>query len=241
MIIMINNFKYTNNVKRLILLIGLLYFTHDSIAQGKKFVPGYFVDTKGNRMTGLIQAKPSGKGPVNGQAFIAFKEDEKANKIELSTSDLRYFVAGKDSFVVAAAPMNADWSKNEIDFLQVLADEPLKVYLLRGTGRGGGFGISPGISAGIGGGRFGSYGGAGVGISFGGQAGRAKATYFVGGSPSELSQITPDNFIDVMSDVMADEPQVVQQIQGGKYSLNKMDALLAYYRYIKNQQSQPAQ
>ncbi|GAB2687257.1 hypothetical protein GCM10027037_06860 [Mucilaginibacter koreensis] len=221
---------------RIALLFLLISSSFAVKAQSKKFIPGHFEDVKGNKMTGLIQSAPSGKGPVKGQAFIVFKEDDKANKIELAASDLRYFVAGRDSFVVAPAPMNANWSKNELDFIQVLADEPLKIYVLRGTG-GGGFGISPGISAGIGGGSFGGYGGGGVGISFGGgQGGRSKTTYYFGASPSELTQITNDNFIDLMSDIMADEPQVVQQIQAGKYSLNKTEALIANYYYVKNQQ-----
>jgi hypothetical protein len=228
-----------NYIIRPLLLGGILSLFQygTSHAQSKKFIPGHFEDIKGNQMTGLIQSMPSGKGPVKGQAFIVFQENENANKIELAASDLRYFVAGRDSFVVAPAPINANWSKNELDFIQVLADEPLKVYVLHGAGSGGGFGISPGISAGIGGGSFGGYGGGGVGLSFGGrQGGRSKTTYFFGASPSELTQITNETFIDVMSDIMADEPQVVQQIQANKYSLNKMDALIAYYYYVKNQQ-----
>lgn len=202
---------------------------------GKKFQPGHFMDVKGNFMTGLIQSTPSGKGPVKNQAFIVFKEDDKANPIELSANDLKYFVVGRDSFVVAPAPMNADWSKNELDFVKVEADEPLKIYTLRGAGRGSGFGIRPDVGFGVGGGSYGGYAGGGVGISLGsiGGGGRSKTTYYFGASPAELTQITPQNFIDVMSDVMADEPQVIEQLQSGKYNLNRIEALLAYYRQVK--------
>jgi hypothetical protein len=225
----------------LTLVIAFFICSDFAIAQsGRKFVPGYVVDTKGNRMTGLIQSAPSGRGPIKGQGFIVYKANEKADKMELSASQIRYFVAGRDSFVVAPAPMNADWSRNELDFVQVLADEPTKVYVLRGAGRGGsGVGIEPSFGLGIGGGSYGGGFGAGGGIGIslgGGSGGRMRTTYYFGESPSDLSELTPQNFIDVMIDVVADEPQLVEQVQNGKYNINKTEALLYEYYRLKSQQ-----
>jgi len=43
------------------------------------------------------------------KVFIEFKEDNKSEPFKLSASDLRSFVVGKDSFVVAHAPGNETW------------------------------------------------------------------------------------------------------------------------------------
>lgn len=232
------------------ILFLILFFTAALTARaqnGKKFVPGYVVDVKGNKMTGLIQASPSGRGPIKGQGYIVYKADDKAPKTELSAGSVQYFVTGRDSFVVASAPRNAEWSRNELDFVQVLADEPVKIYALRNAGKSSsGFGVSPeiGIGGGIGtgGGRGFSYGGGGIGLSFGGGSfgGGHRTVYFAGSSPTELTEIIPENFIDVMSDVMADEPAMVEQVQSGKYHINRIESLIYEYYRMKSQHPQAA-
>ena len=215
----------------LILTITLITFT----AQAQKWQPGYFFDTKGNKVPGMIQTGQTGKGPIKNEGFIIYKENPKANEIKLSASDIKYYVAGKDSFIIAHPPAYETWPKAELDFVQVELDEPLKLYTYRGgsSGRGGGFKVSPGFSGGIGGG---GYGGGGVGISIGGgnNGGYSKgANYYYGASVGEMTQVTPINFIDVMTDIMADEPQAVEAIQKGKFNISKMEALISYYKKLK--------
>ncbi|WP_158826291.1 hypothetical protein [Mucilaginibacter lacusdianchii] len=216
----------------IILFFMLMYVS----AKSQKWQPGYFFDTKGNKVPGLIRTNPSGKGPIANEGFIEYKDNEKAKEIKLSASDIKYFVAGRDSFVVAHAPQNESWAKHEFDFVKVELDEPLKLYVYGGGSKGGGgFKIRPDVGFGIGGGSYGGYGGGGVGISLGnGGGGSSRITYYFGATPAELSQITPQNFVDVMSDMMADEPQAVEAIQTGKYRLDKMQALIAYYRKLKS-------
>jgi len=219
-------------MKNLPLFICLVLLSPTAFAQ--KWKSGYFYDIKGNKVPGLIQSKPGGKGPIKNEGFIIYKENSKGKEIKLSASDIRYFMAGKDSFIVAHPPAYETWPKGDLDFVKVELDEPLKLYTYGGSsGGGGGFRVSPSFSGGIG---TGGYGGAGVGINLGsgGNGGSSsRITYYFGTGVGDMSQVTPMNFIDVMSDMMADEPQAVEMIQKGKFNINKMEGLLNYYRQLK--------
>ncbi|WP_295768413.1 hypothetical protein [uncultured Mucilaginibacter sp.] len=226
---------------RSILIILFLMLGYVS-AFSQKWQPGYFYDTKGNKVIGFIQPGQSGKGPIKNEGFIFYKENAKANEIKLSASDIKYFVMGRDSFIVAHPPSYETWPKAEIDFVKVELDEPLKLYTYYGgsNGSGGGFKVSPSFSGGIGTGGFGGYGGGGVGISLGsggGRGGSKGATYYFGESVSGMSQVTPMNFVDVMTDIMADEPQAVEAIQQGKFNITKMEGLIKYYNALKSARS----
>src|SRR6185437_2755334 len=100
-------FMYRPLLIILFLLVGCIS------AQAQKWLTGHFTDVKGNKETGLIRINPSGKAPIKNEAFIEFKEDNKTEPFKLSASDLRSFVVGKDSFVVAHAPGNETWEKRE--------------------------------------------------------------------------------------------------------------------------------
>ena len=206
-----------------LILFSLLFTVQ---AQAQTWVPGYFYGVQGNKETGLIKFKTSARGPVKGEAFIEFKEDAKAKPIPLSASDLSSFVMGRDSFVVAAAPRMGAWSNNELDFVKVVLDEDLKLYMFRGGSSGGG-GIQPDLGIGIGGGFGGGIGG-GISIPLGG-GNRNKITYYFGANTAEMKVLTPANFIDVMAQIMGDEPDVVDALHQGKYNLGNMDKLIAYF------------
>ena len=45
--------------------------------------------------------------------------------------------------------------------------------------------------------------------------------------------ITNENFADVMTDIMGDEPDVVNKIAQRVYSLQTMDNLVAYFDKVK--------
>jgi hypothetical protein len=205
--------------------------------QAQKWQPGRFTDIKGNIQTGLIRVDPSGKAPIKGEGFIEFKEDNKAEPFKLSAGDLRSFVAGKDSFVVAHAPQNENWSRNELDFVKVVLDEPVKLYVAKASSGGGrGFGFSPGISTGIGtggyGGGFGGGLGGGISIPIGGRGGSEKITWYFGENTAEMKRLTNENFEDIMTDIMGDEPDVVDKIRSKVYVLGNIDKLVAYFKQV---------
>lgn len=205
--------------------------------QAQKWQPGRFTDVKGNIQTGLIRTNPSGKPPIKDEAFIEFKEDNKAEPFKLSASDLRSFVVGRDSFVVAHAPQNENWARNELDFVKVVIDEPVKLYAAQvGSGKGHGFGFSPGISTGIGtggyGGGFGGALGGGLSIPIGGRGGSEKTTWYFGENTAEMKRLTNENFEDIMTDIMGDEPDVVDKIRSKVYVLGNIDKLIAYFKQV---------
>ncbi|GAA4085546.1 hypothetical protein [Mucilaginibacter panaciglaebae] len=208
-------------------------------AKSQSWQPGRFYDIKGTKNTGFIRIDPRGKGPIKGEGFIEYKEDEKAETIKLSASDLRSFVAGRDSFVVAVAPTQG-WAKYDLDFVRVAVDGPLRLFEAKGSaGDGSGVGLSPGIGVGMagGGGTGGFGGGLGGGISIpigGGSRGRSgKAVYYYGANTASMKPLTNENFIDVMTEIMGDEPDVVEKIQTKKFSLRDINKLLTYFYQVQ--------
>lgn len=208
---------------------------------GQKWQPGHFTDVKGNVENGFIRFGASGKGPIKGEGFIEFKEDHKAEPFKLSASDLKSFVMGRDSFVVAHAPGNETWAKNEFDFVKVVLDEDVKLYAAGGVkgGGGSGFSIAPGIETGvgtgIGSGGFGTGVGGGVSVPIvgGGGGSYAKLVYYYGDNTANMKRLNNLNFEDVMSDMMGDYPDVVDKIHAKVYLLENIDRLIAYYKQVK--------
>lgn len=206
-------------------------------ANAQKWVPGYFYDTRGIKNAGLISPNPSGKGPIKGEAFIEYKESEKADPVKLSASDMRAFVVGVDSFMVAYPPSDG-WAATNLGFVRIAVNAPLKLYASRGGYSGGGkkkVNVSPSVGAGIGSGGYGSGAGGGVAISIGdgGSANDGKLNYFWGENASHMELLTNKNFVDVMSEVMGDEPVVVEKIREKKFGLGNIEALILYFKRLQ--------
>lgn len=220
------------------ILIILFFILIGVSAKSQKWQPGYFIDVKGAKYIGFIFPNPGGSGPIKNEGFIEFKDSEKSDPYKLSTSDLQSFVVGKDSFVVAHAPGNETWAKKDLDFVRVVIDGDTRLYATRGAGSGGGskVRVSPGFGLSTGGGYGTSYGG-GLGISLGGGGngggGKSKATYYFGSSTATMQRLTDENFADIMSDVMGDEPEVVEQIRANKFGLGNIDKLISYFNKVK--------
>jgi len=223
-----------------ILITLLCCATCISKSYAQKWQQGYFYDVKGNKETGFIWARPGGRGPIKDEAFIEFKGTNKENPYKLSASDLSSFVVGRDSFVVAAEPQTSNW-QYAMDFVKVALDEDIKLYLFRGEGNGGisGSGIQPAFEGGIGGGTGGYGGGVGAGISIpighGGHSGGNRIAYYYGANTAEMKELTPFNFVDIMSDMMGDEPDIADAIRNNKYSLGNIDKLIVDFKQAKAQ------
>jgi len=225
-------------------ILSILFFSALFVSTksfGQKWLPGHFTDSKGNVETGLIRVGGTGKGPVKDEGFIEFKEDIKSNPFKLSASELKSFVIGRDSFVVAHAPGYETWTKNEFDFVRVVLDEDLKLYAAGGVkiGNGGsGLSFEPGVSTGIGtGGYSGAAVGGGVAIPIGGGGGSGgyyeKVVYYYGETTATMKRLNDQNFEDIMTDIMGDYPEVVDKIKAKVYVLENIDRLIAYFNQVK--------
>lgn len=230
-------------MKIIVLLFSILLLAFNTKAQfgGGKFEPGYYYDINGQKVDGFIDRNPSGKGIVKNEGFIVFKEEDKAPKQRLSASMIHGFVVAKDSFTIAHAPQYGAWSKNELDFVKVIVNGPTKLYAINGNSNGGGgsgIRLTPALSTGIGTG--GSSGiGSGVGITLGGGGGGSgggtnRITYYYGESTTTMVELKPQTFIDVMTDIMGDEPQVVEKIRNKTFNYNNMDSLVKYFKQIES-------
>jgi hypothetical protein len=214
-------------------------------AKSQNWQAGSFYDVKGAKSTGLISLYPGGKGPIKDEAFIGYKEDAKAQPMNLSASDLRSFTIGRDSFIVAAPQ---GWSKYALDFVHVVVDAPIRLFEVVGGNSGGGSsGFKPGISIGAGAGTGGGFNGGGgfgggmsggisipIGRNSGGGGKGAKSQYFYGTNTAEMKPITDENFIDVMTEIMGDEPEVVEKIKTKKYGPKSIAKLIAYYYEVSS-------
>ena len=205
-------------------------------AKSQGWQPGAFIDTKGNKETGLIRR--SGKQPIKDEAAIEFKNDSKSNPYTLSASDLKAIIIGRDSFVVAAAPQTSDW-RNYLDFVKVAFDDDpdMKLYVFQGSTSGGGGGIHPAVGVGAGTG-FGGYGGGvGGGVAGGievpiggsGHGGSNKVIYYYGANTAQMKPLTEATFIDVMSEMLGDAPDIVDALHQNKYKPGDINKLIADY------------
>jgi len=227
--------KKSHLVSIIIFFLGVTGF-NSSFAQ--KWLPGRFTDKDGNVASGLIWLKPSGSEPVKDQSFIEYKQSEKDKPTKVSASQIKSIVIGRDSFVVAAEPQTSNW-EFAVDFVKVVLDEDIKLYVFNGEGGGGG-GIQPDIEAGIGGGIGGGGGGfgggigAGISIPIGGHGrGGNRVAYYYGLNTANMRMLTNTNFVDIMSDIMGDEPDVVEQIQEKKFNLGNIDKLIVFFRQMQ--------
>jgi hypothetical protein len=222
-----------------ILLLTTLCITTKSY--GQKWLPGHFTDLKGNVETGLVKFG-TGKPPVKDEGYIEFKENEKSAPFKLSAGELRSFVIGRDSFVVAHAPGSETWAKNDLDFVRVVVDEDLKLYaaggvMTGGSGRNSGVTFEPGISTGVGTGGFGTAVGGGIAIPIGGGGGGGgyyvDVVYYYGDNTAHMKRLNDKNFEDIMIDMLGDYPDVVDKIKAKVYVLENIDRLVGYYYKLK--------
>jgi len=219
----------------IIFIFGITGF-NKSFAQ--KWLPGHYTDLQGNVASGLIRLNPPGTEPVKDQNFIEYKLSEKDKATKISASQIKSIVIGRDSLVVAAEPQTSKW-EFAVDFVKVALDEDIKLYVFNGEGGNSSGGIQPDIEAGVGagvssgGGGFGGGIGAGITIPIGHGRGGNRTAYYYGLNTANMHQLTNANFIDIMSDIMGDEPDVVEQIQEKKFNLGNINKLIAYFKQVQ--------
>ena len=216
-------------------MLLLCFFGIISNAYAQKWQAGHYTDNEGNVGTGMIWMNPAGRGPVPGENFMGFKYNGKEQINKLSASDLKSVVIGRDSFVVAAEPQTGSWQYG-VDFVKVVLNEDVKLYVFKGEAEGGySSGIEPDVEAGVGGGTGGYGGGVGIGLTIPiGHGGRSnRIIFYYGENTAQMHVLTNINFMDIMSDIMGDEPDVVQAIHEKKYDMGNINKLVIYFKNVQ--------
>ncbi len=225
-------------IRHITFIFALTLVSISAIAQ--KWQPGYFYDKRGVKNSGFINQLPSGKGPIKNEAFIEYKEYEKDKPMKLSASDMKSYVVGRDSFVVAAS-LTDDWASEQLDFVRVAVNAPIKLYMAKVgdvSGRQKPVAISPALSTGYGTGGMGGGLGGGVAINLGNRGrGSTRIAYLYGESTNGMKLITEENFEDVMIEIMGDEPAAVDVIKSKKTNLRDIEKLIAYFHQLQEERN----
>jgi hypothetical protein len=186
-------------------------FANAQADDDKHWQPGYYYDNDGIKNTGFITYyinEEFANSPA--QKFFLFKRNPKDIGTRVFAGNITSFVVARDSFVVSDSKI-----LNETPFIQVAINSPLKLYVARLPRHTPDFGL-------------------GTSIGFLSVAGEmsfpyTKNKYYYGNNPDNLTQLTRKDFIDVMSRIMADKPEVVEKIQKKDYRYGDMNNLLVYY------------
>jgi len=186
-------------------------FTHAQADDDKHWQPGCYYDNDGVKNTGFITYyinEEFANSPA--QKFFLFKRNPNEIGVKVFAGNITSFVVARDSFVVSDSRI-----LNETPFIQVAVNNPLKLYVARLPRHTPEFGL--GTSIGF--------------LSIAGETSfpYTKNKYYYGNNPDNLTLLTRKDFIDVMSKIMADKPEVVEKIQKKDYRYGDMDDLLVYY------------
>ncbi|PJJ84259.1 hypothetical protein [Mucilaginibacter auburnensis] len=225
-------------IRHITFIIALTLVSISAVAQ--KWQPGYFYDKRGVKNSGFINQTPSGKGPIKNEAFIEYKEYEKDKPMKLSASDMKSYVVARDSFVVAAS-LTDDWAGEQLDFVRVAVNAPIKLYMAKVgdvSARQKPVAINPALSTGYGSGGMGGGLGGGIAINLGGRGrGSTRIAYLYGESTNGMKLLTEENFEDVMIEIMGDEPAAVDVIKNKKTNLRDIEKLIAYYHQLQDERN----
>jgi hypothetical protein len=200
--------------KFLITLLLLITIATHSHAQfmgfGHHWENGCYYDTSGIKTCGLISEYIREQSIFDGERHFLFKKDSADKRVKIYAKATKAFVVGKDSFVVS----NSD-ILHETPYLQVVINKPLKLFvarLPRSVGMGVGFPAGSIITMTV-----------GMSISY------TKNKYYYGTDQNKIEPINRKEFIETMSKLMADNPNVVAKIQDKTYRYGDLDELVEFY------------
>ncbi|MBB5394890.1 hypothetical protein [Mucilaginibacter sp. AK015] len=200
----------------LILFILAGWLTANGQGPQRKWFEGTVYHTSGEIFDGLISWQPPHKGEYADGDQILYTANEHSEVFPIPYYKIKSFVMGADSFVVSH---NVLFKNNP--FMIVSLDNPTKLFTLKtakngfplilNTGGGGGnFGVGVGIATTVGGG--------------------TRTTYYYGTNKDNVAKLEKKQFIEVMSNIMADKPDVVAKIKDKTFRYGDMEDLLTYYK-----------
>jgi hypothetical protein len=204
-------------MRKILLLLCILSITISAKAQifGKHYDEGFYYDPAGVKHTGLISWSPPHKSIFSGSGdYIYFKPEKKAEKIKLKNTQIKSFALRDDSVKMDSFVVSVNKEFKNAPFLQVLLDNDVKIYSFAEMASSGGM-TTPGA------------GGTmivGPGYSY------INTKYYYGSNPNDVISLTKKNFIEVMSKIMADKPDVVEKIKTKKLRYKMLGDLIELYK-----------
>lgn len=205
-------------MRKTLFLIFIIVSSLTANAQGpqRKWFEGTLYHTSGEIFDGLISWAPPHKGEYEDGDRILYCADEKSEVFPIPYYKIKAFVMGADSFVVSRNVL----LKNS-PFMIVSVDNATKLFTVKTAKNGfplminsGGFTGNVGM-------------GVGVGTTVGGGT---RTTYYYGPTQDKVTKLEKKQFIEVMSNIMADKPEVVAKIKDKTFRYGDMEDLLTYYR-----------
>lgn len=205
-------------MRKIFFILFILACTYNTKAQGsqRKWYEGTLYHSSGEVFKGLLSWVPARKGEYEDGDQVLYRADEKSEAFPVPYYKVKAFTMGTDSFTVSHNVL----FKNT-PFMAVSVDNATKLYTVRtvkngipimlNTGGGGvNFGVGMGIATTVGGG--------------------VRIAYYYGASPEKVTKLEKKQFIAVMSEILADKPDVVAKIKDKTFRYGDMEDLLNYYR-----------
>lgn len=182
----------------------------------RKWFEGTVYHSSGEIYDGLISWAPPHKGEYEDGDQILYCADEKSEVFPIPYYKINSFVMGADSFVVSHNVL----FKNS-PFMIVAVDNPTKLFAVKTAKNGFPLIINTG----------GFTGNVGMGVGVGTRIGAGtKTTYYYGTNKDNVTKLDKKNFMEVMSAIMADKPEVVAKIKDKTFRYGDIEDLLNFYR-----------
>lgn len=158
-----------------------------------KWVKGTYYDLKGEKHKGLISRQKSTL------SFIKFKSNDESAISKLSSTNIKCFTAGLDSFTVSHAP-----NLQQYPFLRVVINWTLKMYVSRQT-----MVSLPSKSV--------------------PRYQYISDLYYYGSNPDNLTEMKSTNFLDAMDKILTTKPELFKKIKLKEYTFNDMEEIVIDY------------
>jgi len=198
-------------MRTIFLLLCILSVTVATRAQSKnfdKFIPGSFTDTANRTRTGLISWTLADENVFGKGGCISYKENKDADFVYISTEWMKSFTMGADTFMITRAK---GFGRNPIIKVEINNTEKLYYYLPYTSSRyARSFNNMP------------TYFKSGIDLSY--------YTFYAGPNAENLTHITKENFVEILSKIMADKPEVVARIADKTFDYKHMNDLVTYYK-----------
>ncbi|MDT3405514.1 hypothetical protein [Mucilaginibacter terrae] len=181
-------------------ILGVTLTSHAQSLFGKTWIDGYYYDLTGKKVTGLISWSAPQKSLFSTEGDRIFFKEKE------DAQKVKLLSKQISGFVMDkdSFVVSKHIDLKDFSFLSVVLNTPTKLYLST-------IAYSAITSNGM-------------------VSGGVLKNYYYGPDPDNITKITRKNYIDVLSQLMADKPDVVAKIKDKKFRFGRIDDLVEYYQ-----------